>query len=172
MIKRIFCLIGAIAGGVTLSQAPEYSQQYSQRLAGAVDELGAIIARFDADAAAFGLSREEGLERYRESPDGFLAGRGLSMAGVFERHRSLSAQLAELRAVSGATRLVSLAQYFDTEVGAAALEDFKPAVPVTVEGLTFAALGAVSGYALIWGGATAAAAPFRRRRPKVRISRF
>lgn len=171
MIKRIVCLIGAIIGGVSLSQAPEYTQQYNQRLAGAVDELSAIIERFDADAAAFGLTRAQGLERYAQSPDDFLAERGVSMQAVFARHERLSAQLTQLRQSSPVERLLSLATYFDTDVGAAALEDYRPAVPVTLEGLAFAFVGLVSGYALFWAGATTAAAPFRPRRSRVRVSR-
>lgn len=172
MFKRIVCLLGATLGGVTLSQAPEYTQQYSQRLAGAVDELSAVIAQFDADAAGFGLTRAEGLERYQESPDAFLAERGISMEAVFSRHERLSTQLAQLREASPVSRAMSLAQYFDTDVGAAALEDFRPAIPVTIDGLTFTAIGLVMGYALFWGGATTAAAPFRRRRPRVKVSRI
>ncbi|RDE09393.1 DUF2937 family protein [Pelagibacterium lacus] len=171
MIKRIVCVAGALLGAVALSQTPEYTQQYTQRLAGAVDELTTIITRFDEDAARFGLSREEGLERYQASPDDFLAGRGLSMQAVFARHEALAAQLADLRAAGGMTKILSLTQYFDSDVGAAALEDFRPAVPVTLEGLAFALVGWVMGYALAWGGATTAAAPFRRRRPRVRVSR-
>lgn len=171
MVKRLICIIGAGLGGVALSQAPEYTQQYTQRLAGAVDELNAIIVQFDTDAAAFGLSRQEGLVRYRASPDGFLAERGLAIEEIFDRHARLSTQLAELRQADAGTRLVSLAQYFDTDVGAAALDDFRPAVPVTPEGLGHALAGAALGFATIWAGITALMLPFRRRPSKVRISR-
>ena len=42
-IGLLFALIGA--------QGPEFSQQYRQRLGGALDELSRIVAEFDADAA-------------------------------------------------------------------------------------------------------------------------
>lgn len=171
MLKRLICLIGATAGGVTLSQAPEYTQQYAQRLGGAVDELSAIIAQFDSDAAAFGLTRQEGLERYRTSPDQFLAERGISMEAVFDRHEKLSTQLDQLREAPPTTRLFEVARYFDTDVGSAALADFRPAIPLTLEGLGHAIAGIAAGFAVFWAGATALAAPFRRRRPRVRISR-
>ena len=133
MLKRLICLIGALVGAAGLSQAPEYTQQYAQRLAGAVDELTAVADQFDADAASMGLTRQEGLGRYGASADGFLAGRGLAMQTVFERHAQLSAQLAQLRAASPATRLFELSRSFDTDVGKAALEDFRPAMPLTAE---------------------------------------
>lgn len=172
MLKRLVCIIGALLGGATLSQAPEYTQQYSQRLAGAVDELSAIIAQFDADAAAFGLTREEGLERYAASPDEFLAERSISMSAVFERHERLSTQLSELREAPPLTRLFKVAQYFDTDVGAAALEDFGPALPLTLEGFAHGLAGLALGFILFWLLATATAAPFRRRRNRVRVNRI
>ena len=171
MIKRFVCLLGAVIGGVSVSQVPEYTQQYTQRLAGAVDELDIIIAQFDTDAARFGLTRQEGLERYRESEDDFLTDRGLSMQAVFKRHEALSTQLAQLRQADPLTRFTSLAQYYDTDVGAAAFSDFEPAVPVSVDGFAHALAGWIAGYALFWAGASAAGAPFRKRRSKVKISR-
>lgn len=169
-MKRIICLAGALIGGIGLSQVPEFSQQYAQRLGGAIDELTTVIARFDADAAAAGLTREEGLERYGASPDTFLVDRGLSMQAVFERHAQLTAQREALRASGALERLTGLTRYFDNDVGAATLEDFRPAVPVTTEGLTLAAIGVGLGYGLVWGGWTASAAPSRKRR-KARVVR-
>lgn len=172
MLKRLVCIIGALLGGMTLSQAPEYTQQYAQRLAGAVDELSAIITQFDADAASFGLTRQQGLERYADSPDDFLAERGFSMQAVFDRHARLSTQLAQLRLAPPLTRTFEVAQYFDTDVGAAALEDFRPALPLTAEGLAHALAGLIAGFVLFWLLATATTAPFRRRRSRVRVSRI
>lgn len=172
MLKRLICLIGALVGAAGLSQAPEYTQQYAQRLAGAVDELTAVADQFDADAASMGLTRQEGLGRYGASADGFLVGRGLAMQTVFERHAQLSAQLAQLRAASPATRLFELSRSFDTDVGKAALEDFRPAMPLTAEGIAHALAGLGIGFAAFWLIVTLVAAPFRSRRPKVRVSRI
>lgn len=170
-MKRLICLAGALIGALGISQVPEYTQQYAQRLGGAIDELSAIILRFDDDAAQSGLTREEGLERYRRSTDGFLVDRGSSMQVIFERHQQLVAQREALRNASPVDRVSAMARYFDTDVGAATLEDYQPAMPVTVEGLTFAAVGLGIGYALVWSLWTAAAAPFRKRRKadKVRV---
>ena len=43
-------MIGGLALGVVLSQFPEYAQQYTQRLGGAVDELRIITEDFDRAA--------------------------------------------------------------------------------------------------------------------------
>ena len=57
-------LVNMCGGAVFLaaaSQFPEYSQQYVQRLGGAVDELRLVVADFDKSAAGVGLSRDAAL---------------------------------------------------------------------------------------------------------------
>lgn len=169
--KRLLSMAGAVLAAVAVSQVPEYTQQYAQRLGGAIDELTAIIERFDEDASASGLSRQEGLERYLASSDEFIADRGQSMQVIFDRHQLLVSQREALHNSSPIDRVSAMARYFDNDVGAAALEEFKPAVPVNTEGLTFAAVGLGLGYALVWSAWSLAALPFRRRRKadKIRV---
>ncbi|MEO1364377.1 MAG: DUF2937 family protein, partial [Pseudomonadota bacterium] len=62
MIARALMLAGGFAGAALTSQFPEYSQQYTQRLGGAVDALAEVVADFDASARAEGLSREAALD--------------------------------------------------------------------------------------------------------------
>ncbi len=61
MILRALTLAGGVAGAAVTSQFPEYSQQYLQRLGGAVDALHEVVADFDASAQAVGLSRSDAL---------------------------------------------------------------------------------------------------------------
>ncbi len=168
-MKRLICLMGAVLGAAGVSQVPEYAQQYAQRLGGAIDELGAVIERFDADAAASGLTREEGIARYSLSPDPFLVDRGVSIQAVFARYEQLRAQRSALANASAVERVSAMTRYFDTDVGAATLEDFKPALPITTEGLAHAAVGLGLGYGMVWSLWTAVAAPFRWRRRRTRI---
>jgi len=95
-MRRSLSLVGGLMLAVVLSQFPEYAQQYTQRLAGAVDELKTITGEFDRAAAAAGLSREAALARYRQSPDQFLAGRGVGMAATFQRYGELHSALPEI----------------------------------------------------------------------------
>ena len=57
MIGKVLALAGGVAGAAGLSQYPEFSQQYIQRLAGQVDALTVVVADFDRSALANGLSR-------------------------------------------------------------------------------------------------------------------
>ncbi len=60
-LGRILGLVVAVVCGAVTSQAPEFSQQYRQRLNGAQDELRQVIEAFDADAANNNLSRENAI---------------------------------------------------------------------------------------------------------------
>ena len=46
-MRRMLATIGGLGLAVTMSQFPEYAQQYTQRLGGAVDELRVVTEDFD-----------------------------------------------------------------------------------------------------------------------------
>ncbi|RII37938.1 DUF2937 family protein [Pseudooceanicola sediminis] len=147
MFLRMIVLAGGIAGAAGLSQFPEFTQQYRQRLAGAVDELSVVTADFDASAAAEGLSREAALESM--GSDGFIGRRHQDMARAFARLEVLRADLALLSGAGAFERVYYARHMTDREVARRALEDFEPALPVTFEGVTFAGAGFVLGAVLL-----------------------
>jgi len=147
-MRRSVALLGGVVLAFMASQFPEYAQQYTQRLGGAVDELRSITARFDAQATAAGLTRDQAIAHYAASPDSFLKEQGGSMTKTFARYQQLTTLLAEVRGDGPIDRLRHLPDYFDTDIGARTLDDFKPAVPATEEGLLYALVGLIVGYAL------------------------
>ena len=140
MIGRTIVLAGGLAGAASLSQFPEFSQQYTQRLGGAVDELSRVVADFDADAAEVGLSREAALVDLAQGGQ-MGAQRADTMVGTIERHRRLSEDLVAIRSVGPFTRAAQAGRFTDTEIAKAAWADYKPALPLTFEGGVFAAFG-------------------------------
>jgi len=162
VILRIVTLAGGLAGATGLSQFPEYSQQYLQRLGGAVDELSRVVADFDASAAAEGLSREAALAQMVGTD--FVERRRDDMARTITRHDRLSADLAALRGTSPFARAAQPQRFTDREIAARAWDDFKPAVPVTFEGLSFAGIGFLGGALILSGLIGLLRLPFRRRR--------
>lgn len=162
-MRRILSMFGGLALGLMLSQFPEYAQQYLQRLGGAVDELRVIAEDFDRAAAVAGLTRVEALGRYAGSADTFLVDRGLSVAATFARYEKLSASLERVRGANAAERFTLLPEFLDTEIGARALENFQPAVPVTMEGFAYAGGGFLLGYLIMSGLVRFLMLPFRRR---------
>ena len=163
-MRRMIAGIGGLGLALVLSQFPEYAQQYTQRLGGAVDELRVITEDFDRAAAEGGLDRATALGRYEASNDDFLAGRGSSMTATFQRYDQLSTTLARIQNADAIERLQSLPAYLDTDIGRRTLESYKPAVPVTMEGILYAGGGFILGYLVLSGLWRFLALPFRRRR--------
>lgn len=160
-MRRTLGLILGLALGAALSQFPEFSQQYAQRLGGAVDELNIITTRFDTAAARQNLSREDAFARYETSLDPFLVEQGRDARTTFARHTRLSAHLQALETAGPIEEIVHFTQFYDAQIGARTWQAYQPAVPLTPQGLIFAGLGLVSGYGLVGLGALM----FRRRRP-------
>lgn len=165
-MRRMAGMIGGVALGLTASQFPEFTQQYEQRLGGAVDQLAAVIADFDASAERAGLTREEALTVYDTAEEDFLADRGRDMRNTFARHVRLSAHLEMIETAGPIEKVNGFARYYDPEIGSRALDAYDPAVPVNPEGLAWAGAGLVAGYALIVGAAASLGGLVRRRRSR------
>ncbi|MHA6689697.1 DUF2937 family protein [Devosia sp. A449] len=163
-MRRIIAGVGGLGLAMALSQFPEYAQQYTQRLGGAVDELRVITEDFDRAAVAGGLDRIAALQRYEASNDGFLAGRGSSMAATFQRYDTLSATLARIEGANPVERFQLLPAYLDSDIGRRTLESYQPAIPVTMEGILYAGGGFILGYLVLSGLWRFLTLPFKRRR--------
>lgn len=163
-MRRMVAIAGGVIVAAALGQFPEYAQQYTQRLGGAVDELAVIVANFDREAQANDLDREAALERYSTAPDAFLVGQGTNMERAISRYESLSRALTELEGAGPLERLQNLPLYLDTDIGARTLEAYRPAVPVTAEGLAYGAAGLAFGYLIVSALFRLASLAFRQRR--------
>lgn len=150
MFMRAIAVAGGLAGAAGLSQFPEFSQQYVQRLGGAVDELSRFIAAFDADAAKFDLDRDAALADL-EQGGRMAAARAESVRRTVARHARLSEDLAVLRQAGPFTRAYEAGRLGDREIARATWEDFRPALPLTFEGGLFGGAGFLGGLLAIGG---------------------
>lgn len=147
MILRAITVAGALAGGAGLSQFPEYSQQYQQRLAGAVEEMRVVVEQFDGSLSAVDMTRAEAFVK--------TEGSELEMRLIqdgkrnVERFDFLTEAQAKISGASVMTRLFAVPVVADRKVARQAYDDFKPAVPFTVEGVACAGLGFIGGWVLI-----------------------
>ena len=161
MILRSIALAGGLAGAATTAQFPEFSQQYMQRLGGAVDALGEVVADFDASANASGLSRDEALAQMQGTD--FLERRRDDMARSITRYSKLRNDLAALEGQGPFTRAYNARRFTDPEIARAAWTAFKPAIPVNFAGLMFAGVGFVIGLMAVGLLGGLLRVPFRRR---------
>jgi len=148
-MARMLMLIVMLLSGTATSQLPEFSQQYRQRLGGAIDALEEILADFNRDAARHGLSSAEAIARQKASDDPFVQARGESMLNAEIRLSRLKQQQSELETAGPVERMMVFARGFDPQLAQATAEDYEPAVPVTVAGFATAGVGALAGLLLM-----------------------
>ena len=139
MIFRAVTLAIGLSGAFAAAQFPAFSQQYMQRLGGAVDALQQVVVDFDASAAAEGLTRTEALAQMRGTP--FVERRRADMIRTFERHARLQADFRALAGHGPFMRAYHAAHLTDTEVARRAWQAFQPAFPLTLVTILFAAAG-------------------------------
>lgn len=149
MIIGRIALFFALLLGVATTQMPEFWQQYRQRLGGAIDELSAIVAQFDTQAAAQNLTETAAIDRLEENPDPLVEGRGDEMQRLIARLTKLKRAAAAFNDPNVAGRWVILFETFDPYIARRAYETFQPAIPTTTEGFLAGIVGFVVGGGLV-----------------------
>lgn len=139
----------AIFLGVAATQVPAFTQQYRQRLGGAIDELAVVVADFDADSAKAGMSEDEGIRHLADSPDPFVQARGTQMQTIVGRLRRLVAQRDGFDTAGPVGRIVMLAGDVDARVARHAYESFQPGLPASWDGVVAGCIGFTVGGGLI-----------------------
>ena len=154
VLSRGFAVLFVALGVVGFSQAPEFAQQYRQRLGGAVDELARVVAAFDADAARNGLARREALSAYSRAPDAFLNDRGRTMSAHIARLNRLTTQSTHLDAAPPLLRPGLVLRTPDRDLIRATLASFEPALPLTQAGAVYGGAGGALGFlmSVLFGG--------------------
>ena len=147
MLTRRLALAIALIAGLIGSQGPEFAQQYRQRLGGALDELKAVVAEFDDEAAQENLTPPEAVGRLETNPDPLARQRGEDIAETIARANRLQEQLNAMTSAGPLTRIYVLAKDFDPQIARRTLDDYEPAAPLTLEALSAAGIAAIWGWA-------------------------
>ena len=159
MILRRLAFFLALLFGFLATQVPEFMQQYRQRLGGAIDELAAVVSRFESDSAQQGLTQSGGIDRLRSNSDSFVRQRGEQEQDNVIRLQNLRDAQARFRTDGPVSQYATLVTHFDGRIAQGALGDFSPAVPTTPQGFVFGMIGFVIGGGVVH----LAGRPLRRR---------
>ena len=143
-MKRILVLVISLFGAGAFAQFPEFSQQYLQRLGGAVQALDEVLGDFDASAQKLGLTRFQALEQMQGTA--FVEAQKADMERVFLRHATLSADYAAMREAGPFMRVYHARRMGDPELLRGTAGDFVPALPLSFAGAVFAGVGLVLGW--------------------------
>ncbi|MGI9353171.1 MAG: DUF2937 family protein [Rhizobiaceae bacterium] len=139
--SRIWVIGYAALGFLTLSQAPEFAQQYKQRIGGGITELASVVNQFERDAVNQGLTRQQALEVLAKSGEAFPKSRGRSMERVITRYENLLRQRNALENSSTIMQPVHLIRYPDRQTMSGTLSVFKPGVQLTLSGIMWGLVG-------------------------------
>ena len=168
MLVRRLALAVALLFGLVGAQAPEFAQQYRQRIGGALDELQRAIAQFDDESRRENLTPTQAITRLEQNSDPLARERGHDMDETIARASRLRAQLDAMATAGPFLRLYVLARNFDVPIAKRTLDAYEPAAPLSFEALTAGGLAALWG----WAATHICAWPLRRQRkaprPEVR----
>ena len=148
LISKIATGLFAAAGLAVFSQAPEFAQQYRQRLAGSVEELRIVVSDFDRDAANSSLSRNQALQELLGSATRFARDRGASMRQTIDRFARLGQQQLLIEKAHPLTRPLFVLRKPDAIVLGGSWKLFEPALPLTVPGSVWGGIGGLLAAAL------------------------
>lgn len=146
MIGRTFTLATALFAAFLASQAPEFAQQYRQRLGGAVDELARVVADFDRDAKEAGLDRNGAVAFMKSARETLIHLRGISIEAAIRRYDRLRSQQEAFERSGPIGKVEVLVASPDKPLVNATLRSYAPAVPTTPAGLVMAAAGFLAVY--------------------------
>lgn len=144
MRSILVVLMGLICGAV-MAQAPEFIQQYTQRLGGWRDAYALQLSDLDKRAKKFGLSREDYITALQFSNDPKAVNEGNHLAllpGYYDRLNQAHKQLTTAGPVN---RIFVFYDHYNGALAQSVWSDYKPAVPTNTEGAIFGGAGFVLG---------------------------
>jgi hypothetical protein len=162
VIRKIIVIAAGILVGTVTSQAPEFMQQYTQRLGGWLDHYNQAISELVERAENLGQTRDQYIAALIANSEAEAQQEGEHWAQQVRYQETLA---DGYQAITGAPPWTRPFLIFENARQQPALAEatwavYKPAVPATVEGAAYAGIGFLAG-ALLVGFV---AMPFRRQR--------
>jgi hypothetical protein len=146
MPLRLPSLLSAAAGALLVSQAPAFVDHYLQSLGGRLDQARLHAARIAEAARESGLALDAYLARLAGNEDTAVRAQARVAAAALEDAETLSAAYSALTAGAPGLRPLLLVPHLDGAVAQATAARFSPALPLSVAGLAYAALGGLAGF--------------------------
>ena len=147
LLDRVVCVLGA----AFFAQAPEFFQQYLQRLGGHLDEARRQLQQFENVAVQSGITLEELATQTQASSEITVSRLGGVIQATIERVDALTQAQAALIDATVWSRPFVFVRTMDVDIARATGHFFKPAVPTTVEGLIYAFVGMLVALGLFQG---------------------
>ena len=156
--------LSALFGAALLSQFPAFYDQYLQRLGGRLDQARIETARLAEAARLENLSLGAYIEVFLRDEQSPVRRQGRIMQAQYAELVRLEADFAALREAPVLLRPLRFAGHATRDIAAKTYEDYRPAVPLGPEGLSYALAGLLAGLLGARLGGRALTAAIRRRR--------
>lgn len=149
-IFRIFALATGLIGAVIGAQAPEFAQQYRQRLGGRIDELDRSIKLFEKDAKRHKKTPEQAVELLLSSKEPVIQLRGKAHKEAVSRFHHYTQQRDNIKNSKPVFRIIYMLGGIDPDTASKTLNDYEMAIPVTFEGVVSSGVGFIVFYGILW----------------------
>ncbi len=143
LLDRLCVVAGAFMG----SQIPEFMQQYTQRLSGHVAELQRLLYQMRQVASYSNKNLEQYIEKFISSSDPDFARQGEFMQGILFRWEELNQTLVHLTQSSMWVRPYVFLKELQSDIAHATFANFQPGLNLSIEGLCYAGIGILLGWA-------------------------
>ncbi len=137
LIDRLICVCGAVG----FSQTPEFIQQYLQRLGGHVDEAGRQVEQYRTVATQSNETLDQLITQTSSNADATVSRLGHVMSDTVTRWHDLQTDQALIANAPPWKQPFVFLTHMDTQIARKTWEIFRPAVPVTLQGLVYALVG-------------------------------
>lgn len=134
-------------------QAPEFAQQYAQRLGGAIDELDRIVMHFDEDSRRSGYDRSGAIALMGRNQEQLVRDQATRMSDTIDRLANLRAQQSAMNQPGSFTRVAAFANGYDQDIASRTWRDFQFALPISVDAMLFMGAGFIFSLLLLWSAA-------------------
>ncbi len=163
LINGLLDRVCVVAGALIFSQAPQFIQQYTQRLGGHIAELKSQVEMIRQTAAFSGKNIEQYIHRFTSSPETDLEQQGLFLQRIVDRLATLSSAMHELQDAASLAKPFVLLGHFQLDVAQGTLQAFQPGLSLNAEGICYALMGIVIAHLLYIGASGTFKSIFRRR---------
>lgn len=143
MRMSLLVVLSLIVAAV-FGQAPEFAQQYAQRLGGAIDELDRIVRHFDEDSRRSGYDRPGALALMARNQEQLIRDQATRMSETIDRLAKLRSQQSAMSQPGSFTRFAAFANGYDQDIASRTWRDFQFALPISVDAMLFMALGFIA----------------------------
>ncbi len=147
ILDRVFVVLGVFL----FSQFPMFVQQYTQRLAGHLDEVRWYLQRLEAIAVEHGMAITSYVQQFVKSSEPLMVSQGHLMEEMVERSHRLGQALEQLQSASLFTKPWVFFRYVDFSIAKNAFQQFEPGFVTSLEGIIYALVGLLFGYLFYQG---------------------